>query len=70
MADRDDSRTPFTLVTGRGKTALGSKVLFEGREIKDVISASVENILSLDDGKRSRIVIEIYGETEVKQVAE
>lgn len=69
MADQD-SRTPFTLVTGKGATANGTKVLYEGREIREVISASVENIVSLNDLKRSRIVIEIYGETEVRQTTE
>lgn len=70
MADRDDSRTPFTLVTGKGATANGTKVLYEGREIPMVKAASVENIVCVDDMNRSRIVIEIYGTTEVRQATE
>lgn len=69
MAERDshDHRTPFKLVTSRGKSALGTKLLYEGREIENVISASVENVASVDEMNRSRIVIEVYGVTEVEQ---
>lgn len=66
----DDCRTPFKLVASRGKSALGTKLLYEGREIENVISASVENLASVDDLNRSRIVIEVYGVTEVEQAAE
>lgn len=63
----EDSRTPFKLVTSCGPSVIGSKLLYEGREVENVISVSVENIVNVDHGKRSRIVIEVYGETEVEQ---
>lgn len=63
----DDARTPFKLVTSGGKSALGTRLFHEGREIENLISVSVENIASVDEAKRSKIVIEVFGETEVER---
>jgi hypothetical protein len=63
----DDHLTPFKLVVSKGPSGAGSKLLYEGREIPMVKAVSVENIVCVDDMNRSRIVIDIYGTTEVEQ---
>lgn len=62
---QDDHRTPFKLVTSKGGSARGTKLFYEGQEIEMLISVSVENLASVDEMNRSKIVIELYGDTEV-----
>lgn len=60
----DDHRTPFKLVTNPGGGS-PAKLLYDGKLVPKVTAVSVENVVDGTRLKRTRIVIDLYGETEV-----
>lgn len=62
--DSDDHRTPFMLLTSPGG-GMVAQLLYRNDPVPMVKTVSVENIIGEDRVKRSKIIVELYGETEV-----